>query len=153
MISRRTALKALGVAMAPALLDAMAGPRNPRTRQAAVAPGVPLLPDRGLSAGLLAGESRRFLGEGALPPTLEPLRPVLGECLLLDGLDNRNVFSTPGPAHGKEASGWLTAIPAVGGGVISNAITADQIAAQRLGATPPSLARAGDHAYPDERGG
>jgi len=92
MISRRTALKALGVAMALRCSTPWVGRGSRERRQAAVAPAFPSTSRPGSIRRPSGRRIPGFLGTGALPPTLEPLRPVLGECLLLDGLQTRNVF-------------------------------------------------------------
>ena len=77
------------------------------------------------------------------PPALEPLRPVLEECLLMKGISGVPIAPFNGAPHALELSTWLTAtLPDPDKrNEISIAISADQIAANYVGAftTLPSL--------------
>ncbi len=144
LISRRTALKGLGASLALPLLDVM-GWADPPPGAAASKPPV-RLGFLNVPCGLVAanfwpkGDSLSAAGE--LPSTLEPLRGVLQDCLILGGLDNNpprldNV-------HASEVAGWLTCVPLRGSkndGVVGAATSADQLAAQVLGKSTslPSL--------------
>ncbi|MBM3769499.1 MAG: DUF1552 domain-containing protein, partial [Acidobacteria bacterium] len=77
------------------------------------------------------------------PPALESLRPVLDQCLLMKGVSGVPIAPFNGAPHALELSTWLTAsLPAPDRrNEISIAISADQIAANHVGAftTLPSL--------------
>jgi len=77
------------------------------------------------------------------PPALESLRPVLDQCLLMKGISGVPISPYNGAPHALELSTWLTAILPNPDkrNEIDIAISADQIAANHLGAftTLPSL--------------
>jgi hypothetical protein len=77
------------------------------------------------------------------PPALESLRPVLGQCLMMKGISGVPNGPYKGAPHALELSTWLTAaLPNPDKrDEISISISADQIAANALGAftTLPSL--------------
>jgi hypothetical protein len=77
------------------------------------------------------------------PPALESLRPVLDQCLMIKGISGVPIAPFNGAPHALELSTWLTAtLPAPDKrNEISIAISADQIAANHVGAftTLPSL--------------
>jgi hypothetical protein len=135
LIDRRTCLRGLGVALALPLLETM-GWADPPKGAAFKAPvrlgfvyhnfGV-IMPEFWPTAATFPA---------VLPKTLEPLKPVIDQCLVLDGLDNLDHGPFPGAAHGLELSTWLTAtLPdATKRGEINIAPSADQIAAKQIGA-------------------
>ena len=135
LISRRTALKGLGVSLALPLLETMGWAETPRG-QGAYKPPVRL----GFMYMAMGVHENNFWPKDAkawpvtLPPTLEPLRPLIDQCLVLDGIENIGA----GPlnaSHELELSTWLTATrpnPERRDG-IDIAPSADQIAAQHLG--------------------
>ncbi len=138
-ISRRTALKGLGVAMALPLLETMGWAETPKG-------GAPKPPVRLAFVHMPFGvqpehywpkDASAFAPAGALPPTLAPLRPVLNDCVFLDGIDNSIVFTKrPSPSHGMEIAGWLTGVEGKGPCPASEAsvgTSADQLAAQVVG--------------------
>jgi hypothetical protein len=146
LIDRRTCLKGLGVSVALPLLESMgwaepAGPKLP------VRIGFMYMPD--------GVNQKQFWPQipGAfpqvLPPSLEPLRPLINEILLLDGIDNVPRAPFENAAHAIELSTWLTAtLPdATRRDSVQIAPSADQIAAEQLGqyTSLPSL-ELGTHA-------
>lgn len=139
LMSRRTCLKGLGVSMALPLLESMGWADPP----AAAAPKIPVrigfmfMPDGVNQKQFWPSNPAAY--PQVLPPSLEPLRPVIDQCLLLDGIDNvpRTPFNDA--AHAIELSTWLTAtLPDAGRrDTISIAPSADQIAAEQLGMYTP----------------
>jgi hypothetical protein len=75
----------------------------------------------------------------APPPILEPLRPVLDQCLLMKGIRGVPINPMNGAPHALELSTWLTAtLPdARKRDVVNIAISADQVAANYVGAFTP----------------
>jgi hypothetical protein len=75
----------------------------------------------------------------APPPILEPLRPVLDQCLLVKGITGVPINPMNGAPHALELSTWLTAtLPDTEKrDVVNIAISADQIAANYVGALTP----------------
>jgi hypothetical protein len=67
----------------------------------------------------------------ALPRIIEPLRTVLSDCLILGGVSHKLEVDPDSP-HARETTGWLTGYTCKKNAV-ENAISADQIAAQRIG--------------------
>lgn len=83
-------------------------------------------------------------GEGAgfaLPEVLEPLRGVQGQFSILTGLTQHNAFALgDGPGdHARSAATWLTGVhpKKTAGDDIKAAISADQVAAMKLGNMTP----------------
>jgi hypothetical protein len=139
LIDRRTCLKGLGACLGLPLLESMGWAERP-------APGGPKLPVRLGFMYMPDGVNQKDFwpaNPGAfpqlLPPTLEPLRPVADQCLLLDGIDNVNRSPFNDAAHAIELSTWLTAtLPdANRRDTVSIAPSADQIAAEQLGQYTP----------------
>jgi hypothetical protein len=133
LISRRTCLRGLGVALALPLLETMGWAETPR---AAGRPPVRMafinIPHGVDNASFWPAEGR-LAANAPLPRTLEPLRPVIGDCLVLGGLNHMRAYGDPNAPHPRETATWLTGFPAKRD-VLENAISADQIAAQRIGA-------------------
>jgi len=139
LIDRRTCLKGLGACLGLPLLESMGWAERP-------APAGPKLPVRLGFMYMPDGVNQKDFwpaNPGAfpqlLPPTLEPLRPVADQCLLLDGIDNVNRSPFNDAAHAIELSTWLTAtLPdANRRDTVSIAPSADQIAAEQLGQYTP----------------
>ena len=134
-IDRRTCLKGLGVALALPLLETMGWAETPKS-------GAPRLPVRlGFMFMPCGVNQKTFWPTDAktypqtLPSSLEPLRPVIDQCLLIDGIDNVERKPFEGAAHAIELSTWLTATKpnADKRDMVDIATSADQIAAQHLG--------------------
>ncbi len=134
LISRRTCLKGVGISIALPLLETMGWADPPRGQS--YKPPVRL----GFMYMALGVYPREFWPDDAktwpvtLPPSLEPLRPVIGQCLVLDGIEN--IDSGPlRTTHELELSTWLTATrpDAARKEIIAISQSADQIAAQHLG--------------------
>src|SRR5205085_3674547 len=73
------------------------------------------------------------------PPILEPLGPVLDQCLVVKGISGVPINPMNGAPHALELSTWLTAtLPDTHRrDVVNIAISADQIAANYVGAFTP----------------
>jgi hypothetical protein len=140
MLSRRTCLKGLGVSLALPLLETMSWAVDPPK-------GGPKQPTRLLFVhwknGLVASrfwpkDEKSYHPTLPLPPTLEPLRAVLGETLLLGRIKNpcENKGEGDGGAGGHKAdsASWLTCAhirKSTTG--LDIGISADQFAAEQLG--------------------
>jgi hypothetical protein len=135
LIDRRTCLKGLGVALALPLLETMGWAENPRSGgfKAPIRLGWMFMPC-GVSQGHFWPKDAKTWPT-TLSPTLEPLRPVIDDILLLDGVDNVERSPFDGAAHAIELSTWLTATKpnADKRDQVNIAPSADQIAAQQLG--------------------
>ena len=138
LIPRRTLLKGAGAALALPLLDVMGWADPPRG-------AVPRLPVRlgwvytphGVEPANFWPKSAHLAPAGDLPPTLEPLRALLPECLILGGLKHARGAESKCPPHGIEMASWLTGAAPRGPKEIFNGTSADQLAAQRLGMYTP----------------
>src|SRR5579859_1625977 len=146
LIDRRTCLKGLGVSMALPLLESM-GWAEPAAAKLPVRIGFMFMPD-GVNQKQFWPQLPGSYPQ-VLPPSLEPLRPVVNEILILDGIDNVPRAPFEGAAHAIELSSWLTAsLPdAKARDIVQIAPSADQIAAEQLGqyTSLPSL-ELGTHA-------
>lgn len=135
-LDRRTVLKGLGTVVALPFLEKMA-PLS-ALAQSAVRP-----PTRMAFLFIPNGvnmEHWRPTGPGALqalPTTLAPLEPVKGSVSVLTGLTQRNAFALgDGPGdHARSTATWLTGVhpKKTAGTDISVGISADQVAAQKIG--------------------
>lgn len=136
LIDRRTCLKGAGVSLALPLLETMgwAEPSPPAAAKIPVRIGW-MYHANGVNQKAF-WPANAAAWPAALPPTLEPLRPVIDQCLLLDGIDNLPRDPFAGAAHAVELSAWLTAWKpdATKRDQVNIAPSADQIAAQQLGA-------------------
>ncbi len=141
MISRRTCLKGLGVSLALPLLETMSWAGSPPG-------GSSQQPVRLLFLNWRYGltppqfwpkDEKSYSASGELPPTLEPLRTSLGDCLLIGGMRNPKTndvdFTKNGPStHAVETCCWLTCMPPLNkNGTVDIGISADQIAAEQIG--------------------
>ena len=135
LIDRRSCLRGLGAALALPLLDTMgwADPPKGAAYKPPVRIGFMFMPCGVNREKFFPADPATF--PVTLPPSLEPLRPVIDRCLVLGGIDNIPRKPFEGAAHAIELSTWLTAtIPdPAKRDTISIAPSADQIAAQHLG--------------------
>lgn len=135
-ISRRTILRGVGAAVSLPLLEGML----PRFASAQVAPkkavrmaflfvpnGVDMANWTPAAEGALQG----------LPPILEPLKDLRGSFNVLTGLAQHNANALgDGPGdHARSTAAWLTGVhpKKTAGSDIRNGISADQVAAQKIG--------------------
>jgi hypothetical protein len=141
MIDRRTCLKGLGASLALPLLEVMGSTAQGKTYKPPVRLGFMYMPHGVIMDQFWPADAASFLSSP--PPALESLRPVLDQCLLMKGISGVPISPYNGAPHALELSTWLTAILPNPDkrNEIDIAISADQIAANHLGAftTLPSL--------------
>src|SRR5579872_6459465 len=138
LISRRTCLSGLGVSLALPLLETMGWADGPKAaRKPPVRLGFMYMPHGVIPERFWPKDSAGFLKSP--PPILEPLRGVLDQCLLVKGISGVPIAPFNGAPHALELSTWLTAtLPdAQKRSVVNIAISADQIAANYVGAFTP----------------
>lgn len=142
-INRRACLKGMGMALGLPLLDAM-GWAEASEKQAFKPPvrmGFMYMPHGVIMDQFWPADAESFLASP--PPALESLQPVIDQCLMMKGIAGVANGPFKGAPHALELSTWLTAaLPDPNRrGEINISISADQIAANALGAftTLPSL--------------
>lgn len=139
LISRRTCLRGVGVALALPLLETMGW--ADKAAGAAYKPPVRLgfmyMPHGVIPERFFPADQASFLNSP--PPILEPLRGVLDQCLVVRGISGVPIDPLNGAPHALELSTWLTAtLPDTHKrDVVNIAISADQIAANYIGAFTP----------------
>lgn len=142
-IDRRTCLKGVGTALALPLLDVMgwAEASEKKAFKPPVRLGFMYMPHGVIMDQFWPKDTESFLTSP--PPALESLRPLLDQCLMMKGIAGVPNGPYKGAPHALELSTWLTAaLPDPDKrDQISISISADQIAANALGAftTLPSL--------------
>jgi hypothetical protein len=140
-IDRRTCLKGLGASLALPLLEVMGSTARGMAYKPPVRLGFMYMPHGVIMDQFWPADAASFLSSP--PPALESLRPVLDQCLLMKGISGVPISPYNGAPHALELSTWLTAILPNPDrrNEIDIAISADQIAANHLGAftTLPSL--------------
>src|SRR5256714_7376344 len=108
-ISRRTCLRGIGVALALPLMETMGWADE--SKGAAYKPPVRLgfmyMPHGVIMDQFWPTDPTNFLS--APPPILEPLRPVLDQCLVMKGISGVPNAPFKGAPHALELSTWLTA--------------------------------------------
>lgn len=138
-ISRRTCLRGMGVALALPLMEKMGWADQPSgaTYKPPVRLGFMYMPHGVIMERFWPGDPSKFLS--APPPILEPLKPVLDQCLLMKGISGVPIAPMNGAPHALELSTWLTAtLPDTHKrDVVNIAISADQIAANYVGPFTP----------------
>ena len=145
VISRRTCLKGLGIALGLPLLESMSWGATPAKGSAAEPVRLMFMNWRyGLTpTEFWPKDEKSYSSSGVLPPTLEPLRALLSDCLLIGGMRNPKTndvdFTKGGPStHAVETGSWLTCLPPLlNGGTVNIGTSADQIAAQQIGQYTP----------------
>ncbi len=134
LISRRTCLQGLGVALGLPLLETMgwADPAKGTTVKPPVRLAYMYHPCGVHAPDFWPADPATF--PLALPKNLESLRDVADQCLLLDGITHPE-NGRPYPPHVEELACWLTAWQPNHDhlGTIDIAISADQIAANSIG--------------------
>src|SRR3954451_24887813 len=140
LISRRTCLRGLGVALALPLLETMGWADAPKGAAAYKPPvrlGFMYMPHGVIPERFWPSDQASFLKSP--PPILEPLRPVLDQCLVVKGISGVSIDPLNGAPHALELSTWLTAtLPDTHKrDVVNIAISADQDAANYVGAFTP----------------
>ncbi len=130
-IGRRTLLRGAGASLALPLLETMAVGQDPK-------PPVRLafmyMPHGVIMEQFWPSDPATFTTSP--PRILESLRPVLDRCLLVKGISGVPIAPLNGAPHALELSTWLTAtLPDTNRrDVVNIAISADQIAANSIGA-------------------
>lgn len=137
-ISRRTCLKGIGVALALPLMETMGWADQPKGKpyKPPVRLGFMYMPHGVVMDQFWPKDPATFLA--APPPILEPLKPVIEQCLVMKGITG-GPYKPFGAAHALELSTWLTAtLPdPEKRSVVNIAISADQIAANYVGMLTP----------------
>ncbi len=135
-MNRRTCLKGLGVSLALPMMEAMgwADTSKGKAYKPPVRLGFMYMPHGVIMNQFWPADAESFLT--APPRVLEPLRPVLDQCLMIKGISGVPISPFNGAPHALELSTWLTAmLPAADRRAeISIGISADQIAANHVGA-------------------
>jgi hypothetical protein len=136
LIDRRTCLRGFGAALALPLLETMGWADSPKvgTAKPPVRLAFMYMPHGVIPERFWPADPATFLSSP--PPILESLRPVLDQCLLVKGISGVPIAPLNGAPHALELSTWLTAaLPDVNRrDVVNIAISADQIAANYIGA-------------------
>jgi hypothetical protein len=134
LIDRRTCLRGAGAALALPLLETMGRGQDKAPPKPPVRLAFMYMPHGVIMERFWPADPASFLSSP--PPILEPLRPVLDRCLVAKGIGGVPISPLNGAPHALELSTWLTAtLPDVERRhVVSIAISADQIAANSIGA-------------------
>ena len=136
LMNRRTCLKGMGLALGLPLLESMgwADEPNGAAHKPPVRLGFMYMPHGVIMERFWPTDPATFLTSP--PQILEPLRPVLDQCLVMKGISGVPIAPLGGAPHALEMSTWLTAtLPnADKRDVVNIAISADQIAANFVGA-------------------
>ena len=136
LIDRRACLKGLGVSLGLPLMDAMgwADTAAGKAYKPPVRLGFMYMPHGVIMDRFWPADAESFLSSP--PPAFEPLRPILDQCLTMKGISGVPIAPFNGAPHALELSTWLTAtLPAADKrGEINIAISADQVAANHVGA-------------------
>jgi hypothetical protein len=134
ILDRRTCLKGLGAALALPLLESMGWAESgAKAHKPPVRLGFMYMPHGVIMDQFWPKSPETFLT--APPTTLEALRPVLDQCLMVKGISGVPISPFNGAPHALELSTWLTAkLPdASHRNRIDIGISADQIAANYVG--------------------
>jgi hypothetical protein len=133
LISRRTLLRGAGAALALPLLETM-GWAERKAAKPPVRLAFMYMPHGVIPEQFWPADAATYLTSP--PPILEPLRDVLDQCLLVKGISGVPIAPLNGAPHALELSTWLTAsLPDTNKRhVVNIAISADQIAANSIGA-------------------
>ncbi len=137
LIHRRTCLRGIGAALALPLLETMGWAETPKSTpyKPPVRLGFMFMPHGVIMERFWPADAASYLG--APPPQLlAPLAPLLDQCLVMKGISGVPIAPFNGAPHALELSTWLTAtLPnADKRDVVNIAISADQIAANYIGA-------------------
>lgn len=139
LISRRTALRGLGIAMALPLLETMGWAETPK---GAAGKGAFKPPVRSMFIMIPNGvvyENWKFKkdAQGVIPRTLQPLVPVISDVLVINNLrhDKANGNGDGGGDHARETATFLTGSQArkTAGSDIQAGQSIDQVMADKIG--------------------
>lgn len=133
LLDRRTLLRGAGAALALPLLETMGRPQDGKNKPP-VRLGFMYMPHGVIMEQFWPSDPSTFTSSP--PRILESLRPVIDRCLLVKGVSGVPIAPLNGAPHALELSTWLTAtLPDVNRrDVVNIAISADQIAANSIGA-------------------
>lgn len=134
LLSRRTCLRGIGASLALPLFDCMGrADGGPKPAKPPVRLGFMYMPHGVIPGEFWPKSPETFLT--AASPALEPLKPVLNQCLMAKGVSGVPIAPFNGAPHALELSTWLTAkLPdAATRNKINIGISADQIAANYVG--------------------
>jgi hypothetical protein len=149
LISRRTCLRGclrgIGVALALPLLETMGWAGDAPVAGRGDKPIRLLFLHTPYGFGREAGlkwfwpsNPKDFSPTGELSPVLTPMRAVVNDCLLIDQVAIPKLPGEGGPGHAFESGRWLTCVHPNGEpdkkGTVNLGISADQVAANHLGA-------------------
>lgn len=131
-VDRRTFLKGVGVTLALPFMDSLASaatPTRPPVRMAFM-----YMPHGVIMDQFWPKSQEEFLNSP--PPIIEPLKPIMDQCLMMKGISGVPISPFNGAPHALELSTWLTArLPdADSRDRINISISADQIMANFVGA-------------------
>ncbi len=139
IVDRRTFLKGVGVSLALPFMDSLASAAvssRPPVRMAFM-----YMPHGVIMDQFWPKSQEEFLNSP--PPIIEPLKPIMDQCLMMKGISGVPISPFNGAPHALELSTWLTArLPdADSRDRINISISADQIMANYVGAQTllPSL--------------
>ena len=139
LISRRTCLRGMGVALAMPLMETMGWADQPKgaSYKPPVRLGFMYMPHGVIMERFWPTNPGSFLSKP--PQILEPLQGVLDQCLVMKGISGVPINPLSGAPHALELSTWLTAtLPdANRRDIVNIAISADQVAANYVGAFTP----------------
>jgi hypothetical protein len=132
LIDRRTLLRGAGAALALPLLETM-GWAEGKTAKPPVRLAFMYMPHGVIPERFWPADPHAYLESP--PQILEPLKPVLDQCLIVKGISGVPIAPFNGAPHALELSTWLTAcLPDHNRrDVVNIAISADQIAANYIG--------------------
>jgi len=140
-IDRRSALKGVGVTLALPFMDSMSWAAGTKPAKPPVRMAFMYMPHGVIMDQFWPKSPEAF--HKSPPPLIQPLRPVLNQCLVMKGISGVPISPFNGAPHALELSTWLTArLPdASTRGQVNIAISADQIMANYVGAhtSLPSL--------------
>lgn len=132
LISRRTMLHGVGAALALPLFETMGWTETPKAAGKAPVRMTFINVPHGVDNANFWPADGKTAANAPLPKILEPLRPVISDCLILGGLNHMRAYGDGNAPHPRETATWLTGYPAKPG-TVENAISVDQIAAQKIG--------------------
>lgn len=133
LLSRRTALKGLGAALALPLFDTMGWAESPAaTRAVPTRLGFLYVP-HGVDNERFWPKDNETVLDASLPSILGPLAPWREDIVVIKGLHHRNAEGDNRGHHARETATWLTGFGSRPD-TVYNAVSIDQVYARRVGA-------------------